>query len=77
MRTTRRTDASLALVTTVLVLAATGCTTPAEDQVAAPARECPALAAPADGVLVGVNLDWSRQTLAEYTRCAGTDPPWS
>src|SRR4051794_20456730 len=68
---TRRTGASLALVTTVLAAA---CTAPAEDPVAAPARDCPALVAPADGVLMGVNIDWSRQTLAEYSALRGRRP---
>jgi len=74
MRTTTRSTARRVLATTVLALTATACATAADQGEASGTRSCPALAAPADGVLLGVNLDWSRQGLAEYTALRGHRP---
>jgi hypothetical protein len=74
MRTTTRGTARRALATTVLALTTTACAAAADQGETSGARSCPALAAPADGVLLGVNLDWSRQTLREYTALRGHRP---
>jgi hypothetical protein len=63
------------LAATLALTALTGCQAATVDSSAAEA--CVPAAAelvPSDGVLVGVNLDWGRQTLAEYATRLGHRP---